>query len=157
MNQKHTPENAHIAFIQSSWHKDIVDQARDSFIFELGQKRISHEQINIFDVPGSLEIPLQAKLLAKTGKYDIIVAAGLITDGGIYRHDFVATTVSDAMMRVQLDYEIPILSVVLTPHCFHDHEEHHNFFFEHFKKKGAEAATACMQTLQNLSAISQSS
>jgi 6,7-dimethyl-8-ribityllumazine synthase len=42
---------------------------------------------------------------------------------------------------------------VLTPHNFHEHETHQKFFFEHFVIKGAEAANACVQTLESLRAI----
>ena len=142
--------NKRIAYIQANWHRDIVDQARQSFIRECAGHGIDGSCIDSFDVPGSLEIPLQCKLLAKTGQYDIIIAAGLIVDGGIYRHDFVAATVLDAMMNIQLDLEVPILSVVLTPHQFQETEAHERFFFEHFKIKGREAAQACLQTLSNL-------
>lgn len=144
-----------IAFVQACWHKDIVDQGRDAFIAEIERHGLVREQIDFFEVPGSLEIPLQAKLLAKTGRYRAIVGAGLIVDGGIYRHEFVAATVLDAMMRVQLDTDIPIISLVLTPQHFHEHEVHHQFFYEHFKVKGTEAAVACMKTLQNLASIAQ--
>ena len=144
-----TLSNKRIAYIQANWHREIVDQARQSFITECTKQGIDETAIDSFDVPGSLEIPLQCKLLAKTGMYDIIVAAGLIVDGGIYRHDFVAATVLDAMMNIQLELELPILSVVLTPHQFQETEAHENFFFEHFKIKGKEAALACVQTLRN--------
>jgi 6,7-dimethyl-8-ribityllumazine synthase len=144
-----------IAFIQACWHQDIVDQSRASFLAELEKLGIARDRIEVFEVPGSLELPLQAKLLAKTGNYAIIVAAGLIVDGGIYRHDFVARTVLDALMQVQLDSEIPILSVVLTPHHFHDHEVHSRFFHEHFTVNGAEAAAACVKTLRNLAWFDQ--
>jgi 6,7-dimethyl-8-ribityllumazine synthase len=77
----------------------------------------------------------------------------LVVNGGIYRHDFVAQTVINAMMQVQLETEVPILSVVLTPLNFHEHEEHQKYFFEHFKVKGNEAAIACVKTLENISAI----
>lgn len=137
-----------VAYIEASWHHDIVSQARTTFTAKVSERGVS--QIDVFSVPGSLEIPLQAKLLAKTGNYDVIIAAGLIVDGGIYRHDFVATTVLDAMMRVSLDSEVPVLSVVLTPHHFHDGEEHHQFFFNHFLKKGEEAGNACIKTLENM-------
>ncbi|MFT7757154.1 UNVERIFIED_CONTAM: 6,7-dimethyl-8-ribityllumazine synthase, partial [Salmonella enterica subsp. enterica serovar Enteritidis] len=50
----------------------------------------------VYDVPGSFDIPLLAKKLAETGQYDAIVATGLVVDGGIYRHDFVAGTVVSA-------------------------------------------------------------
>jgi len=139
-----------IAFVQATWHREIVDQARDSFLERLAALGIPEGHVDLFEVPGSLEIPLQSKLLAQTGRYAVIVAAGLIVDGGIYRHEFVAETVLDAMMRVQLDAEVPVLSVVLTPQRFHEHEDHQRFFHEHFKVKGAEAADACVQTLRNL-------
>ncbi len=140
--------NSRIAYIEAGWHNDIVSQARHAFTNKLKERGVV--DIELYSVPGSLEIPLQAKLLAKTGQYDVIIAAGLIVDGGIYRHDFVARTVLDAMMQVSLDSEVPILSVVLTPHHFHEHEEHHNFFHTHFVKKGEEAAAACAQTLENM-------
>ena len=146
---------ARIAFIQASWHLKIVEQAYKSFISSLEEdctdsESINAEQVELFSVPGSLEIPLQAKLLAETKQYDIIVAAGLIVNGGIYRHDFVARTVIDGMMQVQLETRTPILSVVLTPHNFHESQEHQDFFLEHFKVKGKEAAKACLQTLKNV-------
>lgn len=144
-----------IAFIQACWHKEIVDQSRDAFIEELENLGPSPDRIDIFEVPGSLEIPLQAKLLAQTGRYAVIVAAGFVVDGGIYRHEFVSQTVIEALMRVQLDLEVPVLSVVLTPQRFHDHAEHQAFFHDHFRVKGAEAARACAQTLENLDQLAR--
>ena len=154
MNQNNLPTNQKIAFIQAGWHSDIVAEARKSFINEMIKAGTPKDKVEIFDVPGSLEIPLQAQKLAQTGEYAIIVACGFIINGGIYRHDFVASTVIDAMMRVQLDTGVPILSVVLTPHNFHGSEEHHKFFFDHFKIKGKEAAEACIKTLENMTAFS---
>lgn len=139
-----------IAFIQAGWHSDIVNQAHIAFIEQWQRMGLSAANIDDFDVPGSLEIPLQAQRLANSGTYAVIVAAGLIVDGGIYRHDFVAATVLDAMMEVQLKTEVPILSVVLTPHQFQESEAHRVFFQEHFQLKGREAAEACQQTLSNL-------
>jgi 6,7-dimethyl-8-ribityllumazine synthase len=142
--------NRKIAFIQAGWHRQIVSQAHASFVEECNAAGLPKSDIELFEVPGSLEIPLQAKLLAKSGNYAVIVAAGFIVDGGIYRHDFVAATVLDAMMQIQLETEVPILSVVLTPHQFQETEAHEHFFHEHFKIKGREAGQACLQTLSNL-------
>jgi len=151
MNQSISPlaPDGRIAFVQAGWHQDIVEQCRLTFIQHLAGYNIGPQQISIVDVPGSLEIPLQCKMLARTGDFQLIVAAGLIVDGGIYRHDFVASTVLDAMMQVQLETEVPILSVVLTPHHFSAEQVHHDFFFEHFKLKGEEAGRACIQVLEN--------
>jgi 6,7-dimethyl-8-ribityllumazine synthase len=139
-----------IAFVQSCWHRDIVDRARDSFTSEIAKQGISKEAIDYFEVPGAYEIPLQAQLLAKSGDYAAIVAAGFVVDGGIYRHEFVADAVISALMRVQLDTEVPVISAVLTPQRFHDHDEHRRFFLEHFVVKGAEAASACAKTIANM-------
>jgi len=136
-----------IAFIQASWHKDIVGQARLGFIEGLAALGVSADQVDFFEVAGAYEIPLHAKLLASSGRYAGIVGAALVVDGGIYRHDFVAPAVIDGMMRVQLDTEVPVFSVVLTPHHFHEGKEHHDYFFRHFHVKGLEAARACVDTL----------
>jgi 6,7-dimethyl-8-ribityllumazine synthase len=135
-----------IAFIQACWHSDIVNQCKHSFLTEIA-KRCDHT-VDLIEVPGAFEIPLQAKLLAKTGKYAAIVAAGLVTDGGIYRHEFVAQAVITGLMQVQLETEVPVFSVVLTPHNFHESQEHKTFFSEHFVVKGAEAASACCSILE---------
>ena len=104
---------------------------------EIGNHGLSTDRVDFYEVPGGLEIPLLAKRLAGTGRYAIIAAAGLIVDGGIYRHDFVAGAIIDAMMRIQLDSEVPIISAMLTPERFHDHPDHKRFFHDHFKVKGA--------------------
>lgn len=138
---------ARVAFIQSCWHRDIVDQARASFLRRMEEEGHPAETVECFEVPGAFEIPLRAQLLAKTGRYDAIVAAGFVVDGGVYRHEFVAASVIDALMRVQLDTEVPVLSVVLTPQQFHEHDTHRTFFRDHFVIKGEEVAAACATTL----------
>jgi 6,7-dimethyl-8-ribityllumazine synthase len=149
------PSTGRIAFIQSCWHKDIVDQCRVGFVAELALHGVPDSQIDVFEVPGAFEIPLQAKLLARTGRYVAIVATGLIVDGGIYRHEFVSDAVINGLMRVQLDSEVPVISAVLTPQHFHEHAEHVRFFREHFVVKGTEAATACAATIANIAATRQ--
>ncbi|TEA78959.1 6,7-dimethyl-8-ribityllumazine synthase [Allopusillimonas ginsengisoli] len=139
-----------IAFIQSGWHHDIVDQCRQAFIAEISVLGHAESDIDFFDVAGAFELPLHAKMLARSGKYAAVVAAGLVVDGGIYRHEFVADAVISGLMQVQLETDVPVLSAVLTPHHFHAGEEHHQFFYRHFQVKGVEAARACASTIQGL-------
>ena len=145
--------NERVAFIQASWHKEIVDQSRKGFLAEMLVQGYQESDIDFFEVGGAFEIPLHAKLLAKTGRYAGIVGAALVVDGGIYRHDFVAQSVVSGLMQVQLETEIPVFSVSLTPHHFHAGEEHQKFFFDHFVHKGQEAAKTCVDTLQKIRAI----
>jgi 6,7-dimethyl-8-ribityllumazine synthase len=148
-----TPPTARIAFIQSGWHTDIINQGRDAFQAEMRSLGTSAEAIDVFKVPGAFEIPLHAQKLARTGRYAAIVACGFVVNGGIYRHDFVADAVISGLMQVQLDSGIPVFSVVLTPLHFHEHDDHQQFFAAHFVTKGKEAARACMETLESLHAI----
>ena len=141
------PIAARVALIQARWHADIVECCRTAFVDELGRRTGGAATVEVFVVPGAFEIPLQARTLARTGRYAAVVAAAFVVDGGIYRHDFVAEAVVAGLMRAQLDADLPILSVVLTPHHFQDTEAHRRFFLEHFKVKGREAAEACLEIL----------
>ena len=141
-----------IAFIKARWHSDIVDQAYLGFQQDMAASGREHE-ITAYDVPGAFEMPLLAKKLGQSGKFDAVVAAALVVDGGIYRHDFVAQSVVSGLMQVQLETEVPVFSVSLTPHHFHAGEEHQKFFFDHFVHKGEEAAKTCVDTLHKIRAI----
>jgi 6,7-dimethyl-8-ribityllumazine synthase len=137
-----------VAFVQSSWHREVVEECRIAFLAEMETRHITN--IDVFEVPGSFEIPLHAQILAKTRRYTAIVAAGLVVDGGIYRHEFVADTVIKALMDVQLRTEVPVFSAVLTPQQFHESAAHFEFFRKHFAIKGIEVAEACANTLLSL-------
>jgi len=143
-NFSDTSQRGRIAFVQSCWHRAIVDQLRDAFLKEF--QELDARQIDFIEVPGALEIPLRAKLLAVSGEYAAVVTAGLIVDGGIYRHEFVSSAVIDGLMRVQLDTGVPVFSAVLTPQDFLS-DGQPEFFKEHFVIKGVEAAQTCAATL----------
>jgi 6,7-dimethyl-8-ribityllumazine synthase len=149
------PNTTRIAFVHSLWHADIVREAHAGFLDEIAAFGVFVPAVDLFTTPGAFEIPLHAQRLARTGRYDAIVAAGFVVDGGIYRHEFVAEAVIRGLMQVQLATEVPVFSVVLTPHHFHEHDVHQRFFHGHFRTKGAEAARALHATLQSLRCIGQ--
>jgi 6,7-dimethyl-8-ribityllumazine synthase len=150
------PANLRFAFIEASWHADIVHQARDAFFATMAEAGVGAERIDLFDVAGAFEIPLHAQCLARSGRYAAIVGSALVADDGIYRHDIVSTTVVRALMQVQLETGVPVISAVLTPHHFHEHAEHRKYFLKNFAVKGTEAAMACLQTVAGLRALSRS-
>jgi len=143
------PAPARIAVISARWHSDIVGRAVDGFTTRIDEA-LPSTAVAHFSVPGAYEIPLRAQRLARSGGFDTIVACALVVDGGIYRHEFVAATVVDALMRVQLETDVPVFSGVLTPHQFHEHQEHVEYFTGHFEKKGRELADAVADTLTSL-------
>lgn len=142
-----------IAYIQAAWHADITDRCKQSFTAELAKHGVDERGIDFFSAPGSLEIPLMAKKLAATGKYAAVCASGLVVDGGIYRHEFVAHAVLQGIVQASLETGVPILSAVLTPHHFHEHAIHQEFFRAHMVTKGQELAGACVSIIENLAAV----
>lgn len=151
----HSAPAPRIAFIQARWHAEIVDQCRIGFEGELQRQDVTPERFDVYDAPGSFDIPLLAKKLAETGRYEAIVAAGLVVDGGIYRHDFVAGTVVNALLTAQMETGVPMLSAVLTPHHFQEQSQHIDFFTRHFLTKGQEAARACLQIIRTFRQVAE--
>ena len=93
--------------------------------------------------------------LAQTSEWDAVVAFGLITDGGIYRHEFVANAVISGLVDASLATGVPVLSVVLTPQQQWDDDDadQRDFFLEHLKGKGREAAHSVVKTIALLRSI----
>ena len=145
-----------IAYVQASWHTDITDPCKHAFVAAVTKRGYRASDIEFFSAPGSLELPLMAKKLAKTGRYAAVCASGLVVDGGIYRHDFVAQAVLQGIVQTSLDTEVPVLSAVLTPHHFHDHAIHEAFFKDHMRTKGEELAEACLSMIETLNTLSAS-
>ncbi len=102
-----------VAFVQSSWHQDVVGGCWDAFSAEIEACGILLAQVDRFEVPGAFEIPLHVQTLAKTRRYTALVAAGLVVDSGL--HGYVAETVIKALMDVQLRTEVPVFSAISTP------------------------------------------
>ena len=132
-----------IAYVKAKWHEDIVNKTQEGFEAEMTAQGRDCD-LDVIQVPSALEMPLVAKKLAKTGKYDGIVCAALVVNGGIYRHEFVAQAVVDGLVQAGMETEVPVFSVSLTPHEFQETPDHIGFYKTHFVKKGAEAARAAI-------------
>jgi 6,7-dimethyl-8-ribityllumazine synthase len=129
--------HARFAFVKARWHAKIVDKAFEGFVQVVGA-----DKVDVYDVPGALELPLVARDLARSGKYKAVAAAAFVVDGGIYRHEFVAKTVVEGLMQVALETNVPVLSVSLTPHQYQETAHHNSIYLQHFVEKGREAAKA---------------
>jgi 6,7-dimethyl-8-ribityllumazine synthase len=143
-----SPVPARIALVASRWHAEIVDRSVEGFCDVV--EAAGHPRPRIVRVPGAFEIPLTVQRLAATGEYAAIAACGLVVNGGIYQHEYVASAVISGLMQVQLATDVPVLSGVLTPLHFHEHEEHLAYFTRHFRTKGEELGNAALGALSAL-------
>src|SRR5262249_47248103 len=120
---------------------------------EMAKRGYGDGDVEFFSVPGSLEIPLMARKLAQTGRYAAVCASGLVVNGGIYRHDFLAQAVLHGIVQTSLQAGVTLLSPVLTPHHFHEHQVHEEFFKKHMETKGTELTEACVAIIGQLAAV----
>ena len=88
----------------------LISGAEDS----LRRHGISDENIFLVWVPGAYEIPFIAKKMAKSGKYDAIIALGAVIKGSTPHFDYVCSEVSKGVASVGLEVEIPVIFGVLT-------------------------------------------
>lgn len=88
----------------------LLEGAVDCIIRHGGDR----ENIEVFKVPGSFEIPLVAKKLAKSGKYDAVICLGAVIRGSTPHFDYVANEVTKGIAQVSLETEIPIAYGILT-------------------------------------------
>lgn len=130
-----------VGFVQAQWHHDLLKKCQEGFLAAWTAAGMDRELIEVHEVPGAFELPLRCKQLAQSGRYGVLVAVGLITDGAIYRHDFVASSVNQGLMQVQLETGIPIVLSVMTPQRSPADDLAQAFLVEHLGKKGAEAAS----------------
>lgn len=142
--------NVHIAIISSSFRKEVSDSLEKHCIKTLREKGISDKQMKIFRVPGSLEIPLVAKKVAKTGNYDAIITFGAIVKGKTYHFQQIANEVARGLMNISLEYEVPVICEVLAVYDIQDAIDRATRKEEN---KGVEAAHTALEMIKLLHTI----
>lgn len=72
------------------------------------------DDVDVAWVPGAFEIPLVAKKMVKSGKYDAVICLGAVIKGSTPHFDFVSSEVSKGVAHVSLDEQVPVIFGVLT-------------------------------------------
>jgi 6,7-dimethyl-8-ribityllumazine synthase len=98
----------------SRFNDFICDRLLGGALDALKRSGGSEEQIDVFKVPGAFEIPLIAKQVAFSGRYDAVICLGAVIRGATPHFDYVANEVSKGIATVSLDSNIPIAFGVLT-------------------------------------------
>lgn len=80
----------------------------------LGRHGVAADDVDVAWVPGGFEIPLVAKQMAASGRYDAVVALGVIIRGGTPHFDYVAAEVSKGVAAASLDTGVPVMFGVIT-------------------------------------------
>lgn len=109
-----TTNNEKFCIIISRFNEFIGSKLLSGAIDELVRHGIKEETIDVVWTPGAFEIPVIAKKVAKSGKYDAIITLGAVIKGATGHYDFVAGEVSKGIAQVSLETGIPVIFGVLT-------------------------------------------
>jgi len=105
---------AKIAVVMSRFNGLITEQLLKGCHDGLIRNNVNDEDISVFKVPGSFEIPLTVKRVAESKKYDAIIALGAVIRGETPHFDFVAAETSKGIAHVSLENNIPVIFGILT-------------------------------------------
>ncbi|MCO4322686.1 6,7-dimethyl-8-ribityllumazine synthase [Aliidiomarina quisquiliarum] len=140
-----------VAIAVSRFNSFIVDKllegAVDSLV-RIGQ--IASNDITIVRVPGAYELPITAKKLAQTGKFDAVIAIGAVIRGGTPHFDFVAGQANTGLAQVAMETGVPVAFGVITTDT--DEQAIDRAGVKH-GNKGAEAALSALEMINVLEQI----
>jgi 6,7-dimethyl-8-ribityllumazine synthase len=105
---------ANYAIVVARFNSFIVDSLQAGAIDTLNRHGVSDKNITVVKVPGAWELPLVAKRLADSGKYDAIIALGAVIRGGTPHFDYVAGECAKGLGQVGMNANLPVVFGVLT-------------------------------------------
>ncbi len=103
-----------VGIVCAQFNQDIMDAVLASAMEACEKYGIKKENLIIKKVPGSVEVPVVLKAFAETKTYDCLVALGAIIRGDTPHFDYVAKIVSEGVLRVMMDYGLPVGFGILT-------------------------------------------
>ena len=138
-----------IAIVVSRFNQDVTRRLLRGAQEALQKHGVQESEIDVYWVPGSLELPVTALALAEKGEHDAIVALGAVIRGETFHFEVVAMQAAQGLMQVQLDTGVPIALGVLTT------EDVDQALARSGSKnnKGADAAEAAIETANLLREI----
>lgn len=103
-----------IAVLVSRYNSKICDGLKEGALGELERLGLPRDKVKTYSVPGAFELPLLAKSLANSQKYDAIICLGAVIRGDTSHFDYVCSGVTQGLMRTMLETSVPMAFGVLT-------------------------------------------
>lgn len=131
-----------VAVISASWHEEVMAGLRAG---ALRAAKAAGATATEFSVPGSFELPVVAAECAESGKFDAIVALGVVIRGGTPHFEYVCSAATDGLTKVAVEHRIPVGFGVLT--CDNEGQAVDRAGLPGSREdKGAEAMTSALST-----------
>lgn len=107
-------ENIKVGIVVARFNEFITSKLLSGAEDGLIRHNVKPEDIEVAWVPGAFEIPLIASKMAKSGKYDAVIALGAVIRGSTSHYDYVCSEVSKGVANVSLNSDIPVMFGVIT-------------------------------------------
>lgn len=107
-------EGRRIGVVVTRWNDVITRRLLSGATETLAERGVDPDDVDVAWVPGAFEVPLAAKTMARTGRYDAVIALGCVIRGDTAHFEYVAGPAADGIMQAQLETEVPIIFGVLT-------------------------------------------
>lgn len=104
----------YIGIVQARFNEGITNALTEACKTELLALGVVEKHIEIYSVPGALEVPVALQALAEKNKFDALIAIGCIIRGETYHFELVANESGQGVTRVALDYKLPVANAILT-------------------------------------------
>ena len=109
-----TAKGRRFGIVASRTNDIVVSRLLDGALDAFRRLGAAEDAVSVVKVPGSWEIPLALRDLARVGRFDALVALGAVLRGGTPHFDYVAGEVSKGIFQVSLEVDLPIALGVLT-------------------------------------------
>jgi 6,7-dimethyl-8-ribityllumazine synthase len=139
-----------IAIVVSRFNADVTGGLKRGALAYLEEQGIVVGDAHSYAAPGAFEMPLLAKALAKTKRYDGVICLGCVTKHETAHFEFVSLGATVGLMQAILDTEVPIAFGILTTYT---DEQARARSADDANNKGIEAAAACIESLETLAKI----
>ncbi len=103
-----------IGIVVSEWNDFVTHPLRDGALEVLLKEGVQKDRVELFSVPGAFELTYAAMQLAKTGKFDAIIAIGCVIRGETSHFDYVCSSVAQGIKDCNVLTEVPTVFCVLT-------------------------------------------
>lgn len=107
-------DNIKVGIVASRFNEFIVSKLVGGALDGLKRHGVPEENTDVAWVPGAFEIPLIAKKMANSGKYDAVICVGAVIRGSTSHYDYVCSEVSKGIAAVSLASDIPVMFGVIT-------------------------------------------
>ncbi len=107
-------EGVKVGIVVARFNEFITSKLLGGAIDGLKRENVKEEDIEVAWVPGAFEIPLIAKKMADSKKYDAVICLGAVIRGATSHYDYVCSEVSKGIAQVSLNSDVPVMFGILT-------------------------------------------